>query len=426
MCFRGGTLRKKLFGYIPHRLFLKGITMFKNTKERTRAILFDPDNFRFVMDKPANPEVEVSVPYVFRSIYHGTNYSWKQIADFAGLRSASDALLAAHRSRPIKEMGFLNSFLVVDDVEKKVYYYDKDHKPADVITEHIGPSLTNGITTLTVSTKVPTRVLSRMTIVAPESMHLTMTITPTGGYMFDEQDNRLAIPNSSWVVSGSTRTLNDLLRTIYFIATKPGTGEIVVKVDDMSGALGGAASTAVTLTIEETKEPSIPVLTIPGEQMGLCDEFNSIDPITVTDADNKYMQIKVQPFGCAVTGFKGRLVPVTPGSFHIIYGTPENLSNELSSLEIKPYQENCSLGVELRCDLVVIREYIRITGVANDSAETVATPVAVAAEPVVEVKEPEVTEESVAEVTEPVEETKETTTVKKVVSLSVKKTETKE
>lgn len=398
--------------------------MFKNTKERTRAILFDPDNFRFVMDKPANPEVEVSVPYVFRSIYHGTNYSWKQIADFAGLRSASDALLAAHRSRPIKEMGFLNSFLVVDDVEKKVYYYDKDHKPADVVTKHIGPSLTNGIAALTVSTKIPTKVLSRMTIVAPESMHLTMTISPTGGYMFDDQDNRLAIPNSSWVVSGSTRTLNDLLRNIYFIATKPGAGEIVVKVDDMSGALGGAASTAVTLTIEETKEPSIPELKVPGEQMGLCDEFNPIDPITVTDADNKYMQVKIQPFGCAVTGFKGRLIPVEPGSFHLIYGTPENLSNELSSLEIKPYQENCSLGVELRCDMTVVRQYIRIIGVASSTAEKAATPVTVAEEPVVEEPKVEaVKEEAAEEITKTTETTNETkTTVKKVVSLNVKNT----
>lgn len=369
--------------------------MFKNTKERTRAVIYDEDNFRFVLDKPTNTDIVVDVPYVLRSISHGTNWSWKKIAEFIGLRSASDAFVAAYRSRPVRELAVLNEFLVIDDVENKVYFYDKNHKPAGVITEHIGPKIVNGISALTVRTKVPTKVLSRMTITAPDTMQITMTISPTGGYMFDEQDRRLAMPNTAWVVSSTAKTLNQILRSIYFIATEAGAGEIAVKVDDMSGALGGAMSTAVTLTIEESKEPSIPELVIPGEQQGVIGEYGTIDAVLVDDADNKFMQVKVQPFGCEVSGFKGRLDPVEPGSFHIIYGTPENLNNELSSLEVKPYQANASLGVELRCDLVVLREYIRITATEpaeTDTTETNTESVVVAPEPVVTTEEKETTQ----------------------------------
>lgn len=353
--------------------------MFKNTKERTRAIIYDADNFRFVFDKPADETIIVDAPYIFRSIIHGTNFTWRQLAAFAGLRSSSEAFNVAFRSRRPPIVKQLNAFIVIDDVEHKVYFYDKDHKPEGVPTEHIGPKIVNGITSLKVHTKIPARVLSRMTITAPENMQLVMSISPKGGYMFDEQDHRLAIPNSAWVVTSTAKILNQILRTIYFMATEPGNGEIVVKVDDMSGALGGAMSTSVVLTIEETKSPSIPSLTVPGEQSGIIGEYGDIDPILVSDEDKKFIQVKIQPFGCVVTGFKGRLDPVEPNSFHIVIGTPDNLNNELSALKIKPYQEKASLGIEMRCELITQREYIRISATLPESDGTDTTEEAVVA-----------------------------------------------
>lgn len=344
--------------------------MFKNTRERTRAVLYDADNFRYVLDMPAEG-IEVDVPYVFRSIIGMTNMTWKKLAQFSGLRSSNTAFLTAYRSRPIRELKYLNEYLVIDNEAKKVYFYDKDHKPDGVISEHVGPELVNPVTTLTVKTRIPTRALSRLSIDAPDNQILTMTITPIGGYIFDEFDTRLAISNMAHTVSGSTRNLNKILKTLFFIATEAGSGEIVIKIDDNSGLDGGATSTSITLTIEETAEPSVPTLSVPEAQTGTIGKISTIAAVTVADTDNKFMQVKVQPFGCSVMNFKGRLIPVEPGQFHIVYGTPDGINNELSELQVKPYQETCSLGFELKCETTVIRQYVSITATApTEDTET--------------------------------------------------------
>ena len=310
--------------------------MFKNTRERTRAVLYDSDNFRWVLDLPKNEGVTADVPYVFRSVVGMTNMTWKKMAQFSGLKSASDAFVTAYRSRPVRELKFLNEYLVIDDAEKKVYFYHKDHKPEGVIEEHVGPEIVNPVTELTVRTKVPTRALSRMSINAPDHQLLTLSITPVGGYLFDEFDVRLAISNMTHVVSGSTRNLNKLLKT----------------------------STSLRLTIEEIKTPSIPTMEVPATGTGTIGKLSTVSAVTVADTDNKFMQVKVQPFGCAVMNFKGRLIPVEPGQFHIVYGTPTGINEELAELQVKPYQESCSLGFELKCETTVIRKYMSITATA--------------------------------------------------------------
>lgn len=345
--------------------------MFKNTRERTRAVLYDSDNFRWVLDLPKNESVTADVPYVFRSVVGMTNMTWKKMAQFSGLKSASDAFVTAYRSRPVRELKFLNEYLVIDDAEKKVYFYHKDHKPEGVIEEHVGPEMVNPVTELTVRTKVPTRALSRMSINAPDHQLLTLSITPVGGYLFDEFDVRLAISNMTHVVSGSTRNLNKLLKTIFFIATEAGSGEVIVKVDDNSGKSGGVTSTSLRLTIEETKTPSIPTMEVPATGTGTIGKLSTVSAVTVADTDNKFMQVKVQPFGCAVMNFKGRLIPVEPGQFHIVYGTPTGINEELAELQVKPYQESCSLGFELKCETTVIRKYMSITATApTEDTET--------------------------------------------------------
>lgn len=334
--------------------------MFKNTKERTRAVIYDTDNFRYVLDLPEDNSI-ATVPYVLRSISYATNVTWKQIAQFCGLQSASAAFVAAFRSRPVREMKYLNKYLVLDTSEKKIYFYHKDHKPAGVEEVHIGPELINPITEFTVMNKVPTKVLSRVSISAPDDAHLTLSLMPLGGYIFDEFDTRLAAPDMAHVVSGSARTLNKILRAVSFIATKSGTGEIMIKIDDGSGLVNGATSTAIRLTIKEIAEPSIPVLTLPEVGEGTINKQMDIPAISITDEDNKIMQMKVQPFGCSVTGFATQLTEVTPGTFHMSYGTPANIVADLSELKVTPYQKTCSLGFELKCDSIVIRKYLMIT-----------------------------------------------------------------
>ena len=334
--------------------------MFKNTKERTRAVIYDTDNFRYVLDLPEDNSI-ATVPYVLRSISYATNVTWKQIAQFCGLQSASAAFVAAFRSRPVREMKYLNKYLVLDTSEKKIYFYHKDHKPAGVEEVHIGPELINPITEFTVMSKVPTKVLSRVSISAPDDAHLTLSLMPLGGYIFDEFDTRLAAPDMAHVVSGSARTLNKILRAVSFIATKSGTGEIMIKIDDGSGLVNGATSTAIRLNIKEIAEPSIPVLTLPEVGEGTINKQMDIPAISITDEDNKIMQMKVQPFGCSVTGFATQLTEVTPGTFHMSYGTPANIVADLSELKVTPYQKTCSLGFELKCDSIVIRKYLMIT-----------------------------------------------------------------
>lgn len=334
--------------------------MFKNTKERTRAVIYDTDNFRYVLDLPEDNSI-ATVPYVLRSISYATNITWKQIAQFCGLQSASAAFVAAFRSRPVREMKYLNKYLVLDTSEKKIYFYHKDHKPAGVEEVHIGPELINPITEFTVMNKVPTKVLSRVSISAPDDTHLTLSLMPLGGYIFDEFDTRLAAPDMAHVVSGSARTLNKILRAVSFIATKSGTGEIMIKIDDGSGLVNGATSTAIRLTIKEIAEPSIPVLTLPEVSEGTINKQMDIPAISITDEDNKIMQMKVQPFGCSVTGFATQLTEMTPGTFHMSYGTPANIVADLSELKVTPYQKTCSLGFELKCDSIVIRKYLMIT-----------------------------------------------------------------
>lgn len=325
---------------------------------RKYTVTLDDTNHCYVI-KPLKINNTMDVATFFRVIKAKTKISWKDLAAFSGLSSASRAFRVAYLTKLREDMTALNEYLVVDATSQTAYFYDKNHKPEGTIAVHVGPTLVNNEpTSQTVTTNIPVRVGSRVNIGDTLNRNLTMTITPTNGYILGVNDVNLCSPNIPYVVSGSKNSLNRILKNMNFVAVAAGSASIVIAVTDHSTALNGTVSTTINMTAVAGTVVSIPTITLPENPVAVLNTDCDVGTITVADDDGKLMEVTVQPFGCEVFGFKSFLGVLVPGTAHSVYGRPETLNEELANLKIRATQTNAQIGVQLVCGKTIIRKYV--------------------------------------------------------------------
>ena len=329
----------------------------------------------FTFDLSDTTSDEVTVPLLIRSIIHYDKHmTWRKLADFCGVRTSSLLFKLAFCSSHYKTAEALNQQVVIDPETHTAKFYRHDITPEGATTKHVAPSIVNAESKLTVYTKVPTKVLTRLTVQDPLDRMLTMTLTPVNGYLLNVNDNRLAMPDMKYVVSGTRSALNHILKGVHFVGTKAGSGTVVVAVDDNEGCDTSIYSTEVSLEIVQSKEPSIPYMTLPVDQSGTVGQEVELDQVVIHDEDRKVLTLKITPFGCRVYGFKSHVFPIEPGNVRIMFGDPNSLNSEIEGLYIYPYQEDAQLGFELSCDSFRDLKYLRIECTKDTTSSSTSTP----------------------------------------------------
>lgn len=346
-------------------------TMMKDGHPRA---IYEESNSRFKITPLLNGRM--SLPDAVRAMKECTIptkglVTWKFIARFFQINQ-SDAFKLAYATK--RDSHFirkaLEPYLVIDEAAQCAYVYDYAHKPAGVVPKHIGPSIINGeADTQEVIEKIPTRISTRISVKYPFTKSLVMSLKPTNGYLLGIRDIVIAQPNAVYKVTGSAGTLTDLLRRIHFVAVEPGDASLLIAVDDGTKEVGGVASTEISLTVVEGETISIPELHLPEEPKANLMEESSFDAITVSDEDDKMMQLRMTPFGCKILNFKNTIHPLLPGEVRNIYGRPETINDDIANLSIVPFQVNAQIGVELICGSTTIRQYVVFDVAAPDEGD---------------------------------------------------------
>lgn len=333
----------------------------------------DTENHRIIVT-PLKPGARMDVPTVLRAMKYKLKFTNKEIAEFSGLSSTHKVFRISftnHISSVIDEVKKLSEYLVIDVNKDCAYFYDSKHKPEDATAPHVGPVIINGEPkNMPVTERIPVAITTRVTIKDDLNRQLTMKMIPANGYLLGVNDASLAIPNETYVVSGSRSSLNALLRKMHFVPVKAGTGQITISVTDNEGFDNSTASTTVTVVIAAAAAVSVPTLTLPKPAAMTVGKDTALGAITTADKDGKLLSLRVATFNCEVYGFKSFIGVLEAGKYRVTTGRPEVINEEVKNLVVRPLKTNAVVGVELLCGKSVIREYIRLEVSEEGSQET--------------------------------------------------------
>ena len=333
----------------------------KTMAKKLQAVL-DAENFRYIIS-PLKPGNQMDVKTIFRTIKDSTLLKWREIADFAGLRSASLAFRVAYLNNIRPEVIALSEYMVIDVSGNCAYFYDHEHKPASVAAPYVGPTITNNeAASNTVTENIPAKLTSRVTITDPLNRQLILQLAPTNGYIIGLNDLNLCNPDTVYQITGSPKTLNSILRRIHFVACAAGTGQIIITVKDpKSDAVAAIATTTVACTITAAVVESIPTITPPEAPTVTLNKASSFDPIKVADEDGKMLTVRITPFGCNLVNFKNYLGILEPGQVREIYGRPETINADLANVQVIALSENAQIAIELLCGKTRLLDYVVFT-----------------------------------------------------------------
>ena len=341
-----------------------------------QTAILDAKQFRYVIS-PLRPGNVCTVQHALKAIKDSTSLSWKEIADYFGLKNANRAFRVAYLNKKITEdMLYLKQYLVIDASQNCAYIYDKDHKPAQVETPHAGPTVVAQDVPVTVIEGIPTLFATRVVIADELNRNLMMTCTPTGGYITFGSDTLIYEVGTPCVVTGSVKSLNKYLSTAKFIGKGNGSAGVTIKVDDLEQQTNSVASTMVKISVAAAEKPSIPVITAPETLAAKIDEFVPLD-VSVVDDDDKVLAVRITTFNCELSGFKNFLGVLEAGKFRITTGQPEFINADLEHLQVRLLNhETASIGIELRSKQHYELKYIIFTteedvSVLNSEPETV-------------------------------------------------------
>ena len=332
-------------------------------------VISDPDNYRLVV-KPLWPGNQMDVPTVFRAWKKNQKpIRWAEIAEFSGLKNANQAFRITYLgNKPSKELTALNKFLVIDALNQCAYFYDHEHRPEAVPVPHVGPTIANTTTgTMNATTLVPVKVTTRITVADILDRRLTMTLTPSKGYLLGINDINLCEPNAPYQVSGTVRTLNNILKSVYFVGTEAGAGTVTIAVNDNAGVINSTTSTVVNLAIVEGAVESIPVINLPTNQTVGLNVLSTIDPITVSDEDDKILEVRLTPFGCTLTNFKNFLGTIRPGEMRVITGRQASINADIANMKVIPTSERVAIGVQLFCNRTQLNQYLYLNVMTGET-----------------------------------------------------------
>lgn len=309
--------------------------------------------------------LDLNVPKVLRLMMKKMNMNYRQVAEFCNLDRSNKVFRLAYTTHlgnhQLDDMTRLNQYLTIDTDSGTAKFFHHDHKPDAVPDTHIGPVIRcTEESNLPVTERVPIKVTTRVVIEDPLERILTMSLTPTNGYLLGVNDLNLCSPNTAYVISGAAPALNDLLRRIHFVGVAAGSGKIEIKVNDNEAKENSEAVANVTLNIAAGVKVSIPTLTVPEEAIvaPLKVDTKITPAITVADDDNKLLSLRIYPYNCEVYGWKSYGGYISYGQNRVTIGRPEVINNDIANLFVRTQATNAQLGLELVCGKTMIRDYV--------------------------------------------------------------------
>lgn len=331
-----------------------------------QTAILDLENNRYVIS-PLKPGNICTVPDALRAIKDSTELHWREISEYFGLKNANRSFRIAYcqpKDKISEDFDYLQEYLVIDVAENQAYLYEKDHKPAQVAPPHVGPTIVSGEKGLTVVAGTPALFATRVTVDDPLNRVLTMTVTPSGGYIVSDFDNIVPAAGVSRVFGGYTKSLNHILNHIRFVGVGDGSASVNISVDDREDDVASVDSVVVNITVKAATEISTPTLTVPESVSGEINKYVELKTITVADTDNKVLAVRFSPFNCQLCGFATSLDVVHSGKTKVITGLPEKLNEEFAKLIVMPLVEgDASLGVEMTADGGFYNvKFVKVTG----------------------------------------------------------------
>lgn len=350
-------------------------------------VTFEPNKYR-VKVWPLKMDGSIDIPTVLRNIKFRLRWNWQRISAFAGLRNSNAAFRVAYLAKNKNQLVGLNALLTLDNQANCAYFYHHAHAPetTNPIPPHVAPTIIN---------KEPTD----LHIVAGESVYigtrvavndiirrkLTLTLTPTNGTLYVGQYTALPTENAAVVLDANVGEINNIIKSTKFKATEEGTATIEFKIDDGAGEANSVVTTTVSYTVDKGVDVSIPTLNVPSSPEVVLNTISTFDSITVSDRDNKILNLKVLPIGADLIGFKDRPLPLLSGNNKIYKGTPDEINAILANVKVTPLRTDASIHLELTCGTdIKIEDGIRFVVKTNEEvteAQIVQSKAKVATQP---------------------------------------------
>lgn len=333
----------------------------------------DSLNNRYIIS-PLSVDGTITVGAILRAIKSSTHLSWRDIANWCGIRDSSDAFKLAFTKSLRKERARLSEYITISGND--AYFYDQDHKPVSPTATVRHASITNGEKdVVSVTANRAAKFATRITVLDTEDRALKLTISAVNGYVSSTDDD-ITIQNKAVVtVTGGTKKINSLLRALVIVCPKAGEASVKFVLDDLTGGVDALSTTEVPILVSEEKAESVPELTIPASVTAKLAADTVLTPaITVSDDDNKELELHITPFGCNIFGFKNNIHAVTPGTMYITSGTPDIINADIAQMSVYAYQESAQIAYELVCNGTKIRKYLVLTVSSGETAAPAAAP----------------------------------------------------
>lgn len=333
-----------------------------------QTAILDEDNFRYIIT-PLKPGNVCTVPDALRAIKNSTELHWREISEYFGLKNANRSFRLAYcqpKDKISEDLDYLQDYLVIDTGGDQAYLYEKEHKPAQVIPPHVGPTITSGKTGLTVVAGTPELFATRVVIDDPLNRVLVMTVTPSGGYIVSDFDNVIPEAGDARTFTGYKKSLNHILKHLRFVGVGNGSASVNIAIDDREGDPASTSSVAVTITVNAAQEVSTPTLTVPANVSSEINKYVDLKTVTVADTDNKVLAVRFSPVNCQLCGFASSIDIVKSGKTKVVTGLPEKLNAEFAKLIVMPLiVGDASLGVEMVADGGFYDvKFVKVTGTA--------------------------------------------------------------
>lgn len=338
-----------------------------------QTAILDVKNFRYVIT-PLKPGNVCTVPDALRAIINSTELRWREISEYFGLKNANRSFRLAYcqpKDKISEDLEYLQEYLVIDTNNNQAYLYEKEHKPAQVIPPHVGPTITSGEARLTVVAGTPELFATRVVIDDPLNRVLMMTVTPSGGYIVSDFDNVVPDAGVARTFTGYKKSLNNILKHLRFVGVGNGSASVNIAIDDRESNVASTTSVAVTITVNAAQEISTPTLTVPASVSSEINKYVDLKTITVADTDNKVLAVRFSPFNCQLCGFASSIDIVESGKTKVVTGLPDKLTEEFAKLIVMPLiVGDASLGVEMTADGGFYDvKFVKVTGTAAAPSE---------------------------------------------------------
>lgn len=376
MCTNEYTLNLGRLSLNNHFTFVGLINMKISGNSKKSIAVLDKANNRYII-KPLDDDNKMPVGRAVRAI-KATHTNWREIAKWCGLKKQSDAFKMAYANSDYKERVRLNKFIAISgDV---AYFYDSEHQPAEIETPTIVPLITNRENTILATTGIPVKFATRVTISDSIDRSLEMILSVDSGSINDASNNLLVHAGSTVTIRGNARRLNEVLKDLVFVANKAEDTIITIRVNDF---FNEPVESTIAVEVVAGVVPSIPELNAPVGGTVVLNKSTLIPTVTVADADNREMELRITPFGCDVLGLKNTLKFITNNfDVYTTRGTPADINADIAQMKVRAYQENVQVGFELVQGTTKIRKYLVLT--ATDTEEPVVSKTTVADEAIVD------------------------------------------